>query len=148
MSDYTDLKARLEECAIEKHQEAWQRPDGGQDLTIGATLATEALAAITALEAARDEAIRRRDTWKAKAEGYDELAAAVRAKVKEEPATMSRILLKAALIDAEKQRAALEADIARLQTAHVQMQRAYDDLAAENARLRDSITLAPAITTR
>lgn len=36
---------------------------------------------------------------------------------------------------------ALEADIARLQTAHVQMQRAYDDLAAENARLREELSL-------
>lgn len=35
--------------------------------------------------------------------------------------------------------AALEDDIARLQTAHVQMQRAMDDLAAENARLRGAI---------
>lgn len=34
---------------------------------------------------------------------------------------------------------ALEDDIARLQTAHVQMQRAMDDLAAENARLRGDI---------
>lgn len=37
--------------------------------------------------------------------------------------------------------AALEADIARLQTAHVQMQRAHDDLAAENARLRGADAL-------
>ena len=37
---------------------------------------------------------------------------------------------------------ALEADIARLQTAHVQMQRAHDDLAAENARLRGAIERA------
>ena len=36
---------------------------------------------------------------------------------------------------------ALEADIARLQTAHVQMQRAHDDLAAENARLRGADAL-------
>ena len=43
---------------------------------------------------------------------------------------------------------ALQADIARLQTAHVQMQRAMTDLAAENARLRDSITLAPTTITR
>lgn len=34
---------------------------------------------------------------------------------------------------------ALEADIARLQTAHVQMQRAMTDLAAENARLRGAV---------
>ena len=56
----------------------------------------------------RDEALRRRDTWKAKAEGYDEMAAAVRAKVKAEPATMSRLLLKAALIESEAKVARLE----------------------------------------
>ena len=44
-------------------------------------------------------------------------------------------------LDALAAIAALEDDIARLQTAHVQMQRAMDDLAAENARLRGADAL-------
>jgi hypothetical protein len=56
---------------------------------------------IETLKAERNEAIRRRDAWKAKAEGYDEMAAAVRSKIKSEPATLSRVLLRGALAEIE-----------------------------------------------
>ena len=82
--------------------------------------AEEAEARNAAMEAERDEAFRRRDAWKAKADGYDELAAAVRAKVKAEPATMSRVLLKAALIDADKRNAALAAQVERMRGASIE----------------------------
>ena len=72
---------------------------------------------LRAVEADLAEAIRRRDAWKAKAEGYDEIAAAVRAKIKAEPATLARILLKGALIEAEKRAEAAEAELARIRAA-------------------------------
>jgi len=49
MSD--DLVERLREVSFEKHQEAWGRLDGGQDLTIGAMLAEQAADRIEELEA-------------------------------------------------------------------------------------------------
>lgn len=88
----------------------------------------------------RDEAIRRRDAWKAKAGGYDELAAAVRAKLKDEPATLSRVLLKAGLIEAEARADRLQAErdelAARLQAVQ-QAERAYTAAKlTEAARMR------------
>ena len=106
MTNYTDLKARLSRGLLWS-DDGWPVVGTSDDMQAAA-------AAIEALEAERDKAFRRRDTWKAKAEGYDELAAAVSAKAKEEPASLSRILLKAALIAADKERAALEAEVARL----------------------------------
>lgn len=49
MSD--DLIDRLRECAECKSSEAWGRIDGGQDLCIGAALATEAAAELSRLRA-------------------------------------------------------------------------------------------------
>jgi len=97
MTQYTDLCAQAE-AAMAEHK-AHVEAQGGIVTSHG--LMPALVAAIRELEAERDEALRRRDTWKAKAEGYDEMAAAVRAKVKAEPATMSRLLLKAALIESE-----------------------------------------------
>jgi hypothetical protein len=45
-----DLKERLQEVALEKRSAAWAARDGGQDYSIGAMLADEALARIEALE--------------------------------------------------------------------------------------------------
>jgi hypothetical protein len=55
MSD--DLVKRLREVSLEKHQEAWARSDGGQDLTIGAMLADEAADRIQELEAKLAKAV-------------------------------------------------------------------------------------------
>ena len=55
MSD--DLVKRLREVSLEKHQEAWARSDGGQDLTIGAMLADEAADRIEELEAKLAKAV-------------------------------------------------------------------------------------------
>lgn len=82
----------------------------------------DAEAKLAEVEKERDEARRRRDEWKAKAEGYDELSAAVRAKIKAEPATMSRVLLKAALIEADRRAETAEATVATL-TAQVEAMR-------------------------
>lgn len=49
MSD--DLIERLRDCAECKSSEAWGRLDGGQDLCIGAALATEAAAELARLRA-------------------------------------------------------------------------------------------------
>lgn len=49
MSD--DLIERLRECAECKSSEAWGRIDGGQDLCIGAALATEAAEELDRLRA-------------------------------------------------------------------------------------------------
>lgn len=49
MSD--DLIERLRECAECKSSEAWGRIDGGQDLCIGAALATEAAEELARLRA-------------------------------------------------------------------------------------------------
>lgn len=49
MSD--DLIDRLRECAECKSSEAWGRIDGGQDLCIGASLATEAADELSRLRA-------------------------------------------------------------------------------------------------
>lgn len=46
-----DLIERLRECAECKSSEAWGRLDGGQDLCIGAALATEAAAELARLRA-------------------------------------------------------------------------------------------------
>lgn len=47
---------RLREVAMEKHQAAWGRIDGGQDLSIGAMLADEAADEIERLQAELREA--------------------------------------------------------------------------------------------
>lgn len=69
----------------------------------------EATAQIATLTAERDEALRRRDAWRAKAEGYDEMAAAVRAKVRDAGPSAGRALLRAALGEAERRIADLAA---------------------------------------
>jgi hypothetical protein len=48
----SDLVDRLRDNAAIKDGEAWRRVDGGQDLSIGSALATEAAERIEALEAA------------------------------------------------------------------------------------------------
>jgi hypothetical protein len=62
MSD--DLVKRLREVSLEKHQEAWARSDGGQDLTIGAMLADEAADRIQELEANLAKAVEALQTLK------------------------------------------------------------------------------------
>lgn len=47
----SDIVERLREVAMEKHQAAWGRIDGGQDLSIGAMLADEAADEIERLQA-------------------------------------------------------------------------------------------------
>jgi chromosome segregation ATPase len=59
MSD--DLVKRLREVSLEKHQEAWARSDGGQDLTIGGMLADEAADRIEELEAKLEAALQDAD---------------------------------------------------------------------------------------
>ena len=54
MSD--DLVKQLREGALEKQQEAWDRADGGQDLSIEAGLALVAADRIEALEARAEKA--------------------------------------------------------------------------------------------
>ena len=93
-----DLVKRAKDAMVDHN--AFVADQGGKILSHG--LMPELVARIEALERERDEARRRRDEWKAKAEGYDELAAAVRAKIKDEPITMSRLLLRAALIEANR----------------------------------------------
>jgi hypothetical protein len=71
MSD--DLVKRLREVSLEKHQEAWARSDGGQDLTIGAMLADEAADRIQELEAKLAKAVELVEEAYSEgfAEGYD-----------------------------------------------------------------------------
>ncbi|SFX47431.1 hypothetical protein SAMN04244548_01172 [Paracoccus pantotrophus] len=59
MSD--DLIERLRECAECKSSEAWGRIDGGQDLCIGAALATEAAAELSRLRAEVERLTKERD---------------------------------------------------------------------------------------
>lgn len=76
-------------------------------------------ARIEALETERDEAYRRRDEWRKKAEGYDAVRLALREKVGTPwPAHMSRVLWAGIAAD-EKKRA--------------------DDAEAENARMREAL---------
>ena len=62
MSD--DLIERLRECAECKSSEAWGRLDGGQDLCIGAALATEAADELARLRAEVDRLTAERDQWR------------------------------------------------------------------------------------
>lgn len=82
-------------------------------------LMPKAAARIEALEAERDEARRRRDEWRKKAEGYDAVRKALREKVGAPwPPNLSRALW-AGLAADEKKRA--------------------DDAEAENAKLKEAI---------
>ena len=72
-------------------------------------------AVIARLEADLAESNRRRDGWKEKAEGYDALAAAVRAKIgTDNRVSMSRVVLTGALYEAESRVKARDAVIAQL----------------------------------
>lgn len=62
MSD--DLIERLRECAECKSSEAWGRLDGGQDLCIGAALATEAADELARLRAEVERLAGERDQWR------------------------------------------------------------------------------------
>lgn len=84
--------------------------------TLRASLA-EAEARAATLAAERDEAIRRRDAWRDKAAGYDEMAAAVRSKAKEAGPSIARALLRGALVEAEARAGRAEAALERMREA-------------------------------
>jgi hypothetical protein len=89
---------------------------------------TEVCAALEASTAALSEMTRRRDEWRAKAEGYDELANAVRAGIEEAgDRNLSRLFLRGALVDSEKRLADAEAerDALRAQLESTLKDRAY-----------------------
>lgn len=69
----------------------------------------------TAMQAERDEARRRRDEWRKKAEGFDALQSAVRQGIDEAgDRNLSRVFLRGALVVSEKER---DAAIARAEKA-------------------------------
>lgn len=88
-------------------------------------LVPEAAAALSAkdaeiakLTAERDEARRRRDAWRARAENHVEIVNALRAKTAgKDSRTLSRALLGAAFVDAEARAEKAEAENARLRDA-------------------------------
>ena len=120
--DTTEVAKELRERALEMHAASWSRPDGGQDCTIGAWLCDaaadeiERLAVeIDRLAAALDEMTRRRNAWRDKAAGHDELRAAVRAGIEQAgERNLSRVFLRGALADSEQSLAEARAENARL----------------------------------
>jgi hypothetical protein len=97
---------------------------------------TEVCAALEASTAALSEMTRRRDEWRAKAEGYDELANAVRAGIEEAgDRNLSRLFLRGALVDSEKRLADAEAerDALRAEVAKARKD-AFERAAAECER--------------
>ena len=85
--------------------------------------ALRALARCDALEAELAEARRRRDAWKAKAEDYDRIRAALRKKVGAPwPPSLSRSLWAALAADQKKRADDAEAENARLREALVRIE--------------------------
>jgi hypothetical protein len=77
-----------------------------------------AAARIAALEAERDEALRRRDAWRAKAEGYDAVRLALREKVGAPwPQKLSRLMWAGIAADEKKRADDAEAEVAKLNVA-------------------------------
>ena len=72
-----DLVKQLREGALEKQQEAWDRADGGQDLSIEAGLALVAADRIEELEARAERAEAERDALREAMVKADELAGAI-----------------------------------------------------------------------
>jgi hypothetical protein len=72
-----------------------------------------AAARIAALEAERDEALRRRDAWRAKAEGYDAVRLALREKVGAPwPQSLSRLMWAGIAADEKRRADDAEAEVA------------------------------------
>jgi hypothetical protein len=70
------------------------------------------------VEAERDEALRRRDAWKARAEGHVEIVNAMRAKTAgKDSRTLGRALLGAAKMEAEARADALQREVDALRKA-------------------------------
>jgi hypothetical protein len=70
-------------------------------------------ARIAALEAERDEALRRRDAWRAKAEGYDAVRLALREKVGAPwPQSLSRLMWAGIAADEKRRADDAEAEVA------------------------------------
>jgi hypothetical protein len=100
----------------DKHQAAFASAGAGGAVTDLPITLSRAQSEITALRAELSEARRRRDEWRAKAEGYDAVRKALREKVGDPwPPSLSRALWAGIAAD-EKKRA--------------------DDAEAENTRLR------------
>ena len=90
-----------------------------ENLAVMAGRVIQSLAArIAELEAERDEARRRRDAWRAKAEGFDEVRLALREKVGSPwPPQLSRALWAGIAFDQKKRADDAEAEVARLLNA-------------------------------
>jgi hypothetical protein len=87
----------------------WEDPSGAW------VRADDVAARIAELEAEVSEARRRRDEWRKKAEGYDEVRLALREKVGEPwPPHMSRVLWAGIAADWRKRAEDAEAEVARL----------------------------------
>lgn len=86
-------------------------------------------------DAQLSEMTRRRDEWRRKAEGYDELAAAVRAGIEEAgDRNLSRVFLRGALVDSERRLRDLEDRVAAQTAAPADASAALDALIAERVR--------------
>lgn len=78
------------------------------------------------LESERDEALRRRDEWRRKAEGFDDVRKALREKIGEPwPPTMSRALWAGIAADQKKRADDAEAERDRLREALEEIERLY-----------------------
>lgn len=109
MEDYSELLKTLDEILQEEH-----------DVEIAASASTirALLAEREALEAELVEARRRRDAWKAKAKGYDEVRLALRQKVGAPwPPNLSRALWAGIAADERKRADDAEAEVERLREA-------------------------------
>ena len=98
-----------------------------------------------ALENALAEMTRRRDEWRAKAEGYDAVRLALRDAIagkfgEDGPRTMSRIMWAGVAADEKKRADDAEAEVARLTAERDAAVAASQKLAAENARLVDFVS--------
>lgn len=116
---------RIEELSKERDQHwdsfvHWRKEadDRSEQLNAARQDAKEAEAYAEELEQERDEAIRRRDAWKAKAEGYDAVRKALREKVGAPwPPNLSRALWAGIAADEKKRADDAEAKLEELRQA-------------------------------
>lgn len=96
---------------------------------------------IDRLAAALDEMTRRRNAWREKAAGYDELRASVRAGIEQAGGrNLSRVFLRGALVESEKSLAEAVAENARLRAERDEQRERAEEAESEITRAQEQVS--------